>query len=109
LFVDSGKQLRELEVNYLPKTRVITSKCALTAFGATKVSQKIDEVTSDGLITHSFSKAHHMAEAFKDIHAALVSEKNKNLSVSVTIKKNHDVLSGVCTFVNLVLPLCNFF
>jgi len=68
-------------VNSLPQTRVITSKCALDAYGSTKVSQKVDEVTSDGLITHSFSKAHHMAEAFKDIHAALVSEKNKNLRI----------------------------
>lgn len=53
----------------------------MNAFGQTKVSGKIDEATSDGLITHSFSKAHHMAETFKDIHAALVSEKNKNISV----------------------------
>lgn len=67
----------------LPQTRVIASKSALNAFGSTKVTQKIDEVTEDGLITHSFSKAHHMAETFKDIHAALVSEKNKNLSVRI--------------------------
>ncbi len=64
-------------------TRVIASKSASDAFGHQKITQRIDEATADGLISHTFSKAHHMAETFKDIHAALVSEKNKNLSVSI--------------------------
>ena len=74
-----------METPSLPMTRVIASKSAMTAFGQTKITQKIDEATSDGLITHSISKAHHMADTFKDIHAALVSEKNKNLSVNKSL------------------------
>ncbi len=67
----------------MPMTRVIASKSANDAFGQHKVTQRIDEATNDGFISHSFSKAHHMAETFKDIHAALVSEKNKSISVSL--------------------------
>lgn len=39
-------------------------------------------MTNEGMISHNFSKAHHMAETFKDIHAALVSSKHQNLSDS---------------------------
>ncbi len=73
----------------IPHTRVIASQSALNAFGKNVVAQRVDEATSNGLITHSFSKAHHMAETFKDIHAALVSDKNKNLLVKFyCIQKN---------------------
>ncbi len=65
----------------IPHTRVIASQSALNAFGQNVIAQKIDEATSNGLISHSLSKAHHMAETFKDIHAALVSDKNKNFLV----------------------------
>ena len=52
------------------------------------LSRKIDESTSDGLISHNMSKAHHMAETFKDIHAALVAKNNKKLMVFLNLKKN---------------------
>lgn len=65
----------------LPHTRVIASKSSLNAFGENLLAKKIDEATIEGLTSHNMSKAHHMAETFKDIHAALVSKNNKHISV----------------------------
>ena len=44
--------------------------------GNNVVAKKIDEASQEGLISYNISKAHHMAETFKDIHATLVSEIN---------------------------------
>lgn len=35
-------------------------------------------MTPHGFLSHNLSKAHHMAETFKDIHAALVSQNSKS-------------------------------
>jgi hypothetical protein len=65
----------------LPFTRVVASKTSLNAFGEQILSRKIDESTNDGLISYNMSKAHHMAETFKDIHAALTAKNNRQLLV----------------------------
>lgn len=68
---------------YMPYTRVIASKTALTTMGEQLMTKRIDETTPDGFLSHHISKAHHMTETFKDIHAALASKNNnKNISVS---------------------------
>ena len=72
----------------MPMTRVIASKSSLNAFGEQVLSRKIDEATSDGLISYNMSKAHHMAETFKDIHAALVAKNNKKIMVIIFILKS---------------------
>jgi len=69
----------------LPVNRVIASKSSLNAYGEILLSKKIDEATSQGFISHHMSKAHHMAETFKDIHAALNSQSNKNISDSTNL------------------------
>ncbi|CAF0840751.1 unnamed protein product [Brachionus calyciflorus] len=64
----------------LPYTRVIASKSAINSFGEQRLlSRKIDETNSKGFISHNFSKAHHMTDTFKDIHAALSSKSAKSL------------------------------
>ena len=69
---------------YMPYTRVIASKTALTTMGEQLMTKRIDETTPDGFLSHHISKAHHMTETFKDIHAALASKNNnKNISVSL--------------------------
>jgi hypothetical protein len=60
---------------------VIASKNSLNAYGESLLARKIDETATSGFISHNVSKAHHMAETFKDIHAALVAKNNKNISV----------------------------
>lgn len=67
----------------LPFSRVVASKTSLNAFGENLLARKIDEATARGYITHNISKAHHMTETFKDIHAALVSSSTSNKNISV--------------------------
>lgn len=67
---------------YIPFTRVIASKTALTSMGEQLMINRIDETTPDGFLSHQTSRAHHMTETFKDIHAALASKNNKNIAVS---------------------------
>ena len=70
----------------LPYSRVIASKSSINAFGEQRLlSRKIDEPNSKGFITHNFSKAHHMTDTFKDIHAALSSKSAKSIDVSSII------------------------
>ena len=67
----------------LPYTRVIASKSSIDSFGEHKLlSRKIDETNSNGFITHNFSKAHHMTDTFRDIHAALSNKSSKSLAVA---------------------------
>lgn len=47
--------------------------------GEQLLTKKIDETTAHGFLSHQISKAHHMTETFKDIHAALASTNNKNV------------------------------
>ena len=66
----------------IPFSRVIVSKTTQNAIGQDNLlSCQIDEMTSNGFLTQNLSKAHHMTETFKDIHAALVSNGNKTISV----------------------------
>lgn len=66
----------------MPYTRVIASKSSINSFGEQKLlTRKIDETNSKGFITHNYSKAHHMTDTFKDIHAALSSKSSKSLAV----------------------------
>ena len=60
----------------MQQTRVISSKITINVLGNNVVAKKIDEASQEGLISYNISKAHHMAETFKDIHATLVSEIN---------------------------------
>ena len=66
----------------MPFTRVIASKNSLHPFGEDLLARKIDEQTHQGMISHYFSKAHHMTEVFKDIHTALMAQHNQNSGVS---------------------------
>lgn len=65
----------------LPLNRLIASKSSLNAsgtneFATTTLDQKLKKSVSTIL-----NKANHMTETFKDIHAALVSDNNRNRSV----------------------------
>lgn len=53
--------------------------------GEQLLTKRIDETTPEGFLTHHISKAHHMADTFKDIHAAIVTQNNKNISVNKKI------------------------
>jgi hypothetical protein len=59
----------------LPHSRVIASKNSLNAFGQDLRERKIDECTHEGMISHNYSKAHHMTDIFKDIHSSLVAHQ----------------------------------
>lgn len=59
--------------------------------GEQLMMKRIDETTPDGFLSHHISKAHHMTETFKDIHAALASKNMKNISDSPN-DANLDVL-----------------
>jgi nephrocystin-4 len=61
-------------------SRVIASKISVNAFGKNLNTHKIDEITTQGFFSYNTSKACHMTETFKDIHAAIAAHGNKNLS-----------------------------
>lgn len=50
----------------------------MNAFGQDLKNMKIDELTSQGLLSHHFSKALHMTELFKDLNIALAAQHSQN-------------------------------
>ena len=52
----------------------------MNSLGQQLMTKRIDETTPEGFLSHHISTAHHMADTFKDIHVALASKNNKNLS-----------------------------
>ena len=63
----------------MPLNRIVASKPSIEAFGSTELSNTITDKQLKK--TLSLTKANHMTETFKDIHAALVSDNNTSRSV----------------------------
>ena len=54
----------------------------------------IDEITPHGFLSHHLTKAHHMAETFKDIHVALVAKNNADQAAAAGSAMSDEMLGA---------------
>ena len=78
----------------LPMSRIVASKSSLDAFGESLLARKIDEITPHGFLSHHLTKAHHMAETFKDIHVALVAKNNADQAAAAGSAMSDEMLGA---------------